>query len=41
MIRNEYERSTSEYDREKLQEPWPVWPAVWPSSVWVLPPRPR
>lgn len=28
MIRNEFERSTSEYDREKLRSVWLVWPAV-------------
>ncbi len=40
MTRNEHERSTSEYDREKLRSAWPVWPGVAIIRV-VLPPRPR
>ena len=30
QIRAQIEETTSDYDREKLQERWPNWSAVWP-----------
>jgi chaperonin GroEL len=30
QIRAQIEVTTSDYDREKLQERWPSWPAAWP-----------
>ena len=41
QIRRQIEETTSDYDREKLQERWPSWPAVWLSSASVPPPRSR
>ena len=38
-IRNEIAVSTSDFDREKLQERLPSWPAAWRSSRWALPLR--
>jgi hypothetical protein len=29
QIRAQIDDTTSDFDREKLQEPWPSWPAAW------------
>ena len=41
QIRAQIGVTTSEYDKEKLQERLAKLAAVWPSSRSVLPPRPR
>ena len=41
QIRAQAEDTTSDYDREKLQERLANWSAVWPSSRSAQPPRPR
>ena len=41
QIRRQIEETTSDYDREKLQERLPISPVVWPSSTSVPQPRPR
>ena len=41
QIRNEIETTTSDYDREKLQEHWQNWPAEWRRFTSGPPQKPR
>ena len=41
QIRMQIDETTSDYDREKLQERLAKLAGAWPSSTWAPPPRPR